>query len=108
MVGVDSRRRRETTWVMMWAMMWAMGTVAAKTPATMPAKGMAGTPAGRGGGLLAEDAAAAAAVATVAVAAAYCRGCLLFIVKIFLCDIFMIPHTLILLEVCRHTFVWGR
>jgi hypothetical protein len=70
-----------------------------------------------GGGLLAEDAAAAAAVATVA-AAAYCRGHCFFIVKIFLCDIFMMcggnwrghtsPHTLVTLEVCRRTFGWGR
>jgi hypothetical protein len=51
-------------------------------------------------------------------AAAYCRGCLLFIVKIFLCGIFMMwggnrrghtsPHTLVMLEVCRHTFGWER
>ncbi len=69
-----------------------------------------------GGGLLAEDAAAVAA-ATAAAAAAYCRGCLLFIVKIFLCGIFMCegnwqghtsPHTLVMLEVCRRTFGWGR
>ncbi len=74
-----------------------MGTMAARmavtTPVMTPAKGMAGTPAGRGGGLLAEDAAAAAAAvaavaatavaATAAAAAAYCRGCCFFIVKIF-------------------------
>jgi hypothetical protein len=48
------------------------------------------------GGLLAVDPAAAAVVAvavtaavTAAAAAAYCRDCLLFIVKIFLCGIFM-------------------
>ncbi len=56
---------------------------------------------GEGGGLLAEDAAAAAAAAVaaaaaaataatlMAAAAAYCRVCLLFIVKIFLCGMFM-------------------
>jgi hypothetical protein len=86
---------------------------------------MAGAPAGRGGGLLAEDEAAAAAAVAAAVTAmaavavaAYCRGRLLFIVKIFVCGIFMIrggnrqghtpPHTLITLEVCRRTFGWGR
>jgi hypothetical protein len=122
-VGVDGRRQQETTWVMMWAMMWAMGTMVATTPATMPAKGMARMLAGRGGeGLLVEDTAAAAAVAMrMAAAAAYCRGHMLFIVKIlFLCGIFMMcggnwqghtsPHTLIMLEVCRHmydTFGWG-
>jgi hypothetical protein len=61
-----------------------------------------------GGGLLAKKAAAAVAAA----AASYCRGCLLFIVKIFLCGIFMCggnwqghtsPHTLVTLEVCRGT-----
>ncbi len=61
----------------------------ATTLATKPAKGMAGMLAGRGGGLLVEDAVAAvAAAATVVTAAAYCRGCLLFIVKIFLCGIY--------------------
>ncbi len=60
-------------------MMWAMGMMAATMPATMPAMGMAGMPAWRGGGLLAEDpvvaaAAAAAVAATAVVAAAYCRG----------------------------------
>ncbi len=54
---------------MMWAM-WMTGTMvatmAATTPATTPAKGMAGTPAGRGGGLLAEDATAAARIHTPA------------------------------------------
>ncbi len=75
---------------------------------------------GRGGGLLAEDTvvaavAAAVAAALMAAAAAYCRGCLLFIVKIVLCVIFMCggnwqgyTHTLVTLEVCRHTFWWGR
>ncbi len=76
---------------------------------------------GEGGGLLAATAAAAAATAAAAVtavAAAYCRGCLLFIVNIFVCGIFMMcggiqrghtsPHTLVTLEVCRHTFGWGR
>jgi hypothetical protein len=75
----------------------------------------------RGGGLPAEDAvAAAAAVVAVAMvaAAAYCRGCLLFIVKMFLCGIFTIcggdwrghtfTHTLVTLEVCRRTFGCGR
>ncbi len=91
-------------------------------PAMIPAKGMARTPAGRGGGLLAEYAmvavaVAAAAAATAAAAAAYCWGCFFFIVKMFLCGIFMCggnwqghtsPHTLVTLEVCRHTFGWGR
>ncbi len=88
-VGVDGGQRWAMTWVMMWAMMWAMGMMAATTPATMPTKGMVGTPAGRGGGLLVEDmavavaAAAAAVVTVVAAVAAYCWGCFLFIVKIF-------------------------
>jgi hypothetical protein len=51
-VGVDGGQRRARTWVMMWVMMWAMGTFAAMMPATMLAKGMAGTLAGRGGGAL--------------------------------------------------------
>jgi hypothetical protein len=90
MVGVDSGQRRAMKWVMMWAMMWAMGTMVATMLATMPAKGMAGMPTGRrGGGLLADDAAAAVVAAMAMVAAAYCRGCLLFIVKLFLCGIFM-------------------
>jgi hypothetical protein len=63
-------------------------------------------------------AAAAVAAVTVAAVAIYCRGGLLFIVKIFLCGIFMMcggnwrghtsPHTLVMLEVCRRTFGWGR
>jgi hypothetical protein len=74
-----------------------------------------------GGRLLAEDVAAAAAVAAAtaaAAAAAYCRGCLPFIVKIFLFGIYMMcggnwrghtsPHTLVTLEVCWHTFGWGQ
>ncbi len=82
-----------------------------------------GRDAGRGGGrgLLAEDAvAAAAAVAatapTAAAATAYCRGCLLFFVRIFVSGIFMMyggnwqghtsPHTLVTLEVYRRTFGW--
>jgi hypothetical protein len=79
---------------MMWAMTWVTGTMASTMPATTPAKGMAGTPVGRGGGLLAEDRAAAAAAAAMgamaatAAVAAYCRGCLLFIVKIF-CVVFL-------------------
>jgi hypothetical protein len=120
-VGVNGGRRRATTWVMTWAMTWAMGMMAATTPATMPAKGVVG--AGRGGELLADDAAAAAAAAVAAVAmatavAAYCRGRLLFIVKVFLCVIFMMcggnwgghisPHTLVTLEVFRSTFGWGQ
>ncbi len=53
-----------------------MGTMETTTPATTQTKGMAGMPAERGGGLLAEDAVAVAAAAgTAAVAAAaYCRG----------------------------------
>jgi hypothetical protein len=79
---------------MMWAMMWAMGTMAATMPATTPAKGMAGMPAGRGGGVLAENAvvaaaaAAAEAAAATAAVAAYCWGHFLFIVKIF-CVVFL-------------------
>jgi hypothetical protein len=116
MVGVDGGGRQATMWVMRWAMTWATGTMAATTPAMMPLKGMAGTPAGKGGGgLLTEDAAAVAAVMT-AEAAVYCRGCLVVIVKIFWCGIFMCggnwqghtsPHTLVTLEVCRRTFGWG-
>ncbi len=72
-------------------------------------------------GLLVEDAAAAAAVAAAmaTAVAAYCRGCMLFIVKIlFLCGIFMMCggnwqgqtslYILITHEVCRRTFGWGR
>jgi hypothetical protein len=122
-VGVDGGRWQAMMWVMMWAMMWATGTMTAIIPAMMLAKGMAGKPAGQGGGgLLVEDVAAAAAAAAeaaaAAAAAAYCRGRLLFIVKIFLCGILMMcggnwqghtsPHTIITLEVCRHTIGWGR
>jgi hypothetical protein len=62
---------------------------------------------GEGGeGLLVED--VAVAVVTVAAAAAYCWGRFLFIVKIFVCGIFMCevwqdhtcPHILVMLEVC--------
>ncbi len=62
---------------MMCVMMWATRTMETTMPAMTQAKGMAGMPAERGGGLLVEDAAAVAAAAgTVAVAAAaYCRGC---------------------------------
>ncbi len=58
-------------------MMWAMGTMETMTPALTQTKGMAGMPAERGGGLLAEDAAAVAAAAVMAAvaAAAYCRAC---------------------------------
>jgi hypothetical protein len=88
-VGVDGGQWQATTWVMMWVMMWVMGRMVAMTPGTIPAQGMARTPAGReGGGLLAEDVVAAVTAATAA-AAACCRGHLLFIVKIFLCSIFM-------------------
>ncbi len=117
MVGANGKQRRATTWVMMWAMMWATGTMAATMPVTMLAKGMVGTPVVEGG-LLAEEAAAAVAAVTMATAAAYCRGCLFFIVKIFLCGIFVkcgenrqrhtSPHTLVMLKVCRRTFGWGR
>jgi hypothetical protein len=77
---------------MTWAMMWAMGTMAVMTPATAPAKGMVGMPVGRGGGLLVEDAvvAVATAAAMVMAAVAYCRSCMIFIVKIFLCGIFSV------------------
>jgi hypothetical protein len=100
---------------MMWVMMWATGTMVAMALA----KGMVGMKAGRGGGQakVAMAAAAAAAVvavvATAAAAAAYYRGCLFFIVNIFLCGIFICgrnwrghisPHTLVTLEICRHTF----
>jgi hypothetical protein len=80
-------------------------------------KGDDGDAGKEGGGLLVEDAAAVAAEAT-AVVVAYCRGCMLFIVKIFLCGIFMMcggnrqghtsPHTLVMLEVRGGTFGWGR
>jgi hypothetical protein len=62
---------------MMCVMMWATGTMETTMPEIMQMKGMAGMPAERGGGLLAEDAAAVAAAAGTAavVAAAYCRGC---------------------------------
>jgi hypothetical protein len=116
-VGVNGGQLQATMWVMMWEMMWAMRTIVATTPAMAPAKEMAKMVAGRGGGvLLAEDAAVAvAAGAMAATAAAYCRGHMLFIAKnIILCGIFMMcggnwqghtsPHTLVMLEVCRHTF----
>ncbi len=52
-VGVINGGWWATMWVMMWAMMWATRTMAAMMPAmalaTMPEKGMAGTPVGRGG-----------------------------------------------------------
>jgi hypothetical protein len=84
-------------------------------------EGDGGDASREGGGLLAKDmavvAAAALAAAMAAAVAAYCKGLLLFIVKIFLCGIFMMcggnwqghtsPHTLVMLEVCRHTFRWG-
>jgi hypothetical protein len=62
---------------MMCVMMWAMGTMETTTPAMTQMKGMAGMPAERGRGLLAEDAAAVAEAAGKAAvaAAAYCRGC---------------------------------
>ncbi len=66
----------------------------------------------------AATAVAAAAAATAVAAAAYCWGRMLYIVKIFLCGIFMIcglnwrghtsPYTLVMLEVCRRIFGWGR
>jgi hypothetical protein len=98
---------------MMWAMMWATGMMAATAPATTPAKGDGRDAGKEGGGLLAEDAvvvaavAAVAAAATAAAVAAYCWGCFHFIVKIFLCGIFVCggnwqghtsPHTLVMLE----------
>ncbi len=79
-----------------------------------------------GGGLLVEDAAAAAVTAASGSGSSgnggsggcILQGLLLFIVKIFLCGIFMVcggnwqghtsPQTLITLEVCRHMFGWGR
>jgi hypothetical protein len=118
-VGVNGGQWWVRKWAMMWAMMWATGMIAAMTPAMTLAKGMVEMPARRGGGLLAEDAAAAVAAAAEAAAmtvAAYCRGRLLFIVKIFLSGIFKMwggnwqghtsPHTLDMREVCRHTFGW--
>ncbi len=121
MTGVNSGQGRATTWVMMWAMTWATGTMVTTTPATMPAKGMAGTPAERGGGgapggghTSAVVAAAVAAASMAAVAACF-RGHLLFIVKIFMSVIFMcggnwrgqtFPRTLVTLEVCRRTSGW--
>jgi hypothetical protein len=61
---------------MMWVMMWVMGTMTARMLTTTQAKGIAGMPAKRGGGLLAEDTVveAAAAGTAMVVAAAYCRG----------------------------------
>ncbi len=57
----------------MWAMIRAMGLMVATMLATMPAKGMAGMPVRRGGGLLAADVAVAvAAAATATAAAAHC------------------------------------
>jgi hypothetical protein len=86
-----------------------------------PGEGDGGDAGGEGGRvLLAEDAVvvAAAAPATAAAAAAYCRDRCFFVVKIFLCGIFMMcggnwrghisPHTIVMLEVCRRTFGWGR
>ncbi len=84
-VGIDGGRWRATKWVMMWAMMWATGTMAATPP-----KGMAGTPAGRGGGLLAKDAVAAGGSSDGGGGGCISQGSLLFIVKIFVCGVFML------------------
>jgi hypothetical protein len=60
---------------------------------------------GLGGGLQAEDIAAAVGLA------AYCRGLLLYDVKIFLWEGnrqgHTSSHTLVMVEVSRHTFGWG-
>jgi hypothetical protein len=100
---------------MMWAM-WAMGTMAA----TMLAKGMAGTLAGRGGtpGRGRGGGGGGGGSGDGGGGSCLLQGSLLFIVKIFLCGIFMMcggnwqghtsPHTLVTLEVCRRTFGWGR
>jgi hypothetical protein len=128
MVGVDGGRRLATMWVMMWVMMWLMGTMVAMMPATMavttPAKGMAGTPAGGGGapgGGRGGSGGGSGSGGGDGGGSGGCilQGLLLLIVKIFLYGIFMImmcggnrrghtsPHTLVTLEVYRHTFGCG-
>ncbi len=76
---------------MTWAMTWTTGH-AGNSASNDTNKGDSRDASGEGGGLLVEDVAAeaaAAAATTEAAVAAYCRGCLLFIVKIFLCGIFV-------------------
>ncbi len=120
MVGVDGRQQWETRWVMTWVMSNDVGDGdnGRDNAGNGASKGDGGDVRGEGGGgLLVENAAAAAAAATAAVVAAYCWGCVLFIVKIFcVCGIFIwggnwqghtSPHTLVMLEVCRCTFGWG-
>jgi hypothetical protein len=101
-------------WVMMWAMMWATGTMAA----TMPAKGMMGTPARRGGGGApgrgrgSGGSGDGSGSGNGSGGGCLLQGSLIFIVKIFLCGIFMMcggnwrghtsPHTLVMLEVCTY------
>jgi hypothetical protein len=78
--------------VMMRAMMWATGTMAATTPATTPAKGMVGTPAGRGGGAPGGGrggGGGGSGEGSGEGSGCILQGSLLFIVKIFLCGIFM-------------------
>jgi hypothetical protein len=89
-------------------------------PVTTPAKEMAGTPAGRGGGAPGGGCGSRGGGGSGDGSIGGCRlqGSLLFIVKIFLCGIFMMcggnwqghtsPHLLVTLEVCRCTFGWGR
>jgi hypothetical protein len=98
-------------------MMWATGTMAATMRAMTPAKGMAGMPAGRGGGAPGGGRSGGGSGNGSGVSCIL-QGLLLFIVKIFLCGIFIMcggnwrghtfPHTLVMLEVCRRTFGWGR
>jgi hypothetical protein len=130
-VGVDGGRRWEMTLVMTWAIMWEMSD-GGDNAGNNTRKGDGRDAMREGGGLLAEDAVVAAAVAAAAALAAtvagaataaagaaaiaYCWGCFLFIVKIFLCGIFVFggnwqghtsPHTLIMLEVYKRIFGWG-
>jgi hypothetical protein len=78
-------------WVMMRAMMWATGTMAATTPATTPVKEMASTPVGRGGGAPGGGCGGGSGSSGGSGDGGGCilQGSLLFIVKIFLCGIFI-------------------
>jgi hypothetical protein len=107
------------TWVMIRAMIWAMGTMVVTMPAMTLAKGMAGTPVGRGGAAPGGGRGSGGGSGNNGSnGGCMLQGSLLFIAKIFLCGIFMMwggnwrghtsPHTLVMLEVCRRTFGWGR